>query len=333
MTKLLITGGTGFIGVPLVKKLHEKGHNLKILVRETSNVEPFQGLNNIEYVYGDIQDLDVLQKSIDGVDSIYHLAAYTRQWARDKNTWEKTNVVGTDNIARVALEKKKKFIYMSSFVAIGPNPDDFEEPADESYEDPDHFHLDYEKTKYKAKHLVKDYINKGLNATCFYPGVVYGPGDFNIFGEMLYDIVRGKFLGLPGDGQSYACWTYLDDVIDCLASVVDRDDINGEDFFLGGENQKFLDYLNLIAEIAEVKKPRRFPMWAAKLYALLCELKSKITKKMPYITRKTLATLNYHRAYSSKKAIEKLGYKITPLREGLTKTIKWYQGYIQSQKK
>ena len=325
MTNVLITGGTGFIGVHLVKRLHELGHNLKLLIRENSNIEPFNDLKNIKYIIGDVRDIDSLYQAVDSVDIIYHLAAYTGMWAPDKSIYEDINVGGVENIAKIALEKNKKLYYMSSFVAIGPTP---EEPVDETFEN-ELFYMDYERTKFYGKKKIKEYIEKGLNATIFYPGVVYGPGDFNYFGQTLFDIVRGKFLGCPGKGDSVACFSYVGDLISILTSIINRDDLIGEDFILGGENVELGEYLDLIAEIAEVKKPRHFPMWAASFYAWLCEVKSKITKKIPYITRATLKSIKYNRSYSSKKAIEKLNYKITPLREGLRDTIVWYKEYIE----
>jgi len=147
---------------------------------------------------------------------------------------------------------------------------------------------------------------------------------------MLYDITRGKFLGCPGKGESLACFTFIGDLVDGIIKTIGNDGTIGEEFILGGENVKFGDYLDLIAEIAGRKKPRRFPMSAAMLYGLYYEIKAKLTKKKPYITRPTLKAIKYHRAYSSDKAIEELGYEITPLRQGLEQTISWYKNYIKN---
>jgi hypothetical protein len=65
----------------------------------------------------------------------------------------------------------------------------------------------------------------------------------------------------------------------------------------------------------------------------MCELKTKLTKKMPYINRPTVKMINHNWSYSSDKAIEKLSYKITPLREGLEQTILWYKDFIEKGKK
>ncbi|MFX1568411.1 MAG: NAD-dependent epimerase/dehydratase family protein [Promethearchaeota archaeon] len=331
MVNILITGGTGFIGIPLVKKLQSLGHNLKLLIRESSNIEPIQNLNNIEYIIGDVRDYESLQKATEKVDLIYHLAAYTRMWAKDKNIIEDTNIKGAENIAKISLEKNLRLLYVSSFIALGATS---KEPVDETYECENGLYLDYAKTKFQAKKLIYEYVDKGLNTTIFYPGIVYGPGDFNIFGQTIFDITRRKFLGCPGKGETIGSFVYVNDVINGAVSVVDRNDLKGESFILGGVNIKFGDWLNLIAEIAgNKKKPRHFPMSLAKLYALLCEMKTKLTKKMPYTNRPTVKMINHNWAFSSEKAIKTLGYKITPLREGLEHTIEWYKDYIAKSKK
>ncbi|MFX0030524.1 MAG: NAD-dependent epimerase/dehydratase family protein [Candidatus Hermodarchaeota archaeon] len=329
MVSILITGGTGFIGIPLVKRLHELGHKLKLLVRENSNITHFNDLADIEYVIGDVRDIESLNNAINDIDIIYHLAAYTGIWAKKKSLYYDINVKGTENILSIVLGKDIKMFYISSFTALGPTPS---EPVDEKFEN-EKFCMEYEKSKCEAKKLVKEYIPKGLNVAIFYPGIVYGPGDFNIFGRMLYDIMRGKILPLglcPGKGESIACFSYLNDLVDCLVDVIDKDDIYGEDFILGGENVKFVDYLNLIATIARDKKVKKIPMWIAKFYALLLEIKSGLTRKTPFLTRAAINAIKYHRSYSSDKAINKLNYKITPLREGLEETIKWYKDYSES---
>ena len=326
MTKLLITGGTGFIGIPLVKKLHELGHELKLLVRESSDISPFENLMNIEYAYGDVQDIESIRLAIRDINAIFHLAAYTGIAAKDKTIYHKVNVNGTENIATIAIENDLPTFYVSSFTAIGPTT---EAPVDETYEK-EQFCMEYEKSKCQAKKLIKELIPKGLKVIIFYPGIVFGPGDFNIFGRMLYDIVRGKILPLgmcPGKGDSIANFSYVHDLSRAMTSVLGREDLYGEDFILGGENVKFGEYLDLIADIARGKKAKRIPYWIAYVYAWLLEITAKISRKIPALTRSTLKAIKYHRSYSSEKAIKMIDYKITPLREALEKTIEWYKNY------
>jgi nucleoside-diphosphate-sugar epimerase len=331
MVNILITGGTGFIGIPLVKKFHEKGHKLKLLVRESSDISPFKNLENIDYVIGDVRDIESLYEAVKNVEAIYHLAGYVKIWAKDDSIYEAVNVKGAENIAKVAFEQNIPLYYMSSFGALGPNPEEQNSPTDETFQHISFFQNEYERTKFLGREKVNEYVEKGLKAIMFYPGFVYGPGDFNIYGEMLFDIISKQFLGIPGKGDSIFCMAYLDDVVNGMISVLNREDLYGQGFVLGGENVSFKEYLSLVAELADVKKPRKFPMWLGVLYSKLCKFKTHFSKKrVPYITPDMIIGMKCDWAYSSKSAIEKLDYKITPLKEGLSKTIAWYKDFIES---
>jgi len=242
MATILVTGGTGFIGVPLVKKLGAQGHNLILLIRETSDTSPFDDIENILYRTGDVRDIDSLYDAVQGIDAIYHLAGYVKIWAKDNAIYEKININGSENIAKVAYERDIPLYYMSSFGALGPNPKGNHSPTDETFEHVDFFQNEYERTKYLGREKINEYIEKGLKAIIFYPGFVYGPGDFNLYGEMFFDVVAEQFLGIPGQGDSVFCMSYLDDVIDGMVKAFDRKDLFGKGFVLGGENISFKDY-------------------------------------------------------------------------------------------
>jgi nucleoside-diphosphate-sugar epimerase len=334
MVNILITGGTGFIGVHLVRKLQSLGHNLKLLVRESNNTEPFQELNNIEYIIGDVRDVDSLSQAVKDVEIIYHLAAYTQIWAKDKTIYEEVNVKGSENIAQLALEKNILLIFISSFFAIGPYKNSKQVPNFEIYNRDIDFFMDYEKSKYESNKIIQEYKEKGLKAITFYPGFVYGPGDLNFYGKLTKDLILGRLMGVPNCSVSKFSMAYIYDLIEPMTKVIDRDDLIGQEYFLGGESIRTIDYLNLIAEIAGVKKPRQFPLRIALIYGWLCEIRAKMSKnRIPYITRALMKMSTYDWAYSSQNAIEALGYKITPFKEGLENTVKWYQDYIEKEKK
>ncbi|MFX1389453.1 MAG: NAD-dependent epimerase/dehydratase family protein [Promethearchaeota archaeon] len=330
MVNILITGGTGFIGVPLVKKLHSLGHNLRLLVRENSNTEVFNSLNNIEYVIGDVRDFDSLKQAANNIDIIYHLAANTQIWAKNKAIYEDINIKGTENVAKLALEKNALLMYISSFFAIGPYNCGENQPDFETYKRDKDFFIDYERSKCEGTKLIQEYKDKGLKSIIFYPGFVYGPGDLNFYGKLTIDIILGKLLGIPKTSVSKFSMAYIYDIIEPMANIIGKDDLIGEEYFLGGESVSTIDYLDLIAEIAEVKKPRQFPLWLAMLYGWACELRAKLSRnRIPYITRALMRMSTYDWAYSSEKIIKDLGYEITPFREGLEKTVDWYKDYIE----
>jgi len=334
MKEILVTGGTGFLGRPLVKKLSEAGHHLKLLVRETSDTSCFEGLDNVEYVIGDVTDMDSLFKAVENIDVLCHLAAYTRNWSRDKKIWEKVNVIGTENIAKIALEKKIRLVYASSFMGLGVSPKNCAEPVDETHDNDEVFTLDYGKSKYKAKKIVEQYIEKGLNACMVYPTILYGPGDFNVFGQILHDIVAGSIMAIcPGKGDSVANFVYVNDVAEGIVTIIEKEDLNNEHFILGGENIVFNDWLNLIAEIAGTRKPRHIPMSVGLSYGRMCSMAAKITKRKPLYTRGIIKNIKYNREYSSEKAVKQINYKITPLKEAMQTTVEWYMDYVEANKK
>ncbi|MFX1456974.1 MAG: NAD-dependent epimerase/dehydratase family protein [Promethearchaeota archaeon] len=333
MAIILVTGGTGFIGTYLVKRLHDLGHTIKLLIRKSSDISPFQELKNIEYIYGDVSIFSSFNQNTGNIDVIYHLAAYTKIWAKDKSIYEEINVRGSENVAKLALEKDAKLIYVSSFFAIGPYKIGEVVPDFENHERSIDFFMDYERTKYLSCKKIQEYKEVGLKTIIFYPGFVYGPGDFNFYGKVTLDIIQEKLLGVPKTSDSEFSMSYIYDIIEPMVEVINRDDLLGEEFFLGGDTLSTKNYFNMIAEFANVKKPRQFPMWIALFYGWLCELKAKITKKMPYMTRALIRMATYNWAYSSEKAIKVLGYKVTPFEEGLIKTVNWYQDYLKSIKK
>ena len=315
MKEILVTGGTGFLGIPTVKKLSEAGHHLKLLVRETSDTSCFDGLDNIEYVIGDVTDIDSIYKAIENIDLLVHLAAYTRNWSREKNIWEKVNVIGTENIAKVALEKKIRLVYASSFMGLGVTPKGCPEPVDETYDNDEVFTLNYGRSKYKAKKVMEQYIEKGLNVSMVYPTILYGPGDFNVFGQILHDIVAGSIMAIcPGKGDSVANFVYVNDVAAGMVTIIENGDLNNEHFILGGENIVFDDWLSLIAEIADTRKPRHIPMSVGLSYGSMCSMAAKITRRKPLYTRGIIKNIKYNREYSSEKALKMIDYKITTLK-------------------
>jgi farnesol dehydrogenase len=330
MANILITGGTGFIGVPLVKKLQSLGHNLRLVIRDNSNTDAFKSLDNIEYVIGDVRDIESLVQAVNDIEFIYHLAANTQIWAKDKTLYEDINIQGTENIAKLALEKKLLLFYISSFFAIGPYNCGENQPNFETYERKKDFFIEYERSKCEATKIIQQYKDKGLKAIIFYPGFVYGPRDLNFYGKLTIDIILGKLLGIPKTSVSKFSMTYIYDIIEPMANIIGKENLIGEEYFLGGESVSTIDYLNLIAEIADVKKPRKFPLWLAMLYGWACELRAKLSRnRIPYITRALMRMSTYDWAYSSEKSIKDIGYKITPFREGLEETVNWYKDYIE----
>ncbi|SVD81183.1 uncharacterized protein METZ01_LOCUS434037, partial [marine metagenome] len=152
--KTLITGASGFVGSAVLRVLLKKGFQIRSLLRSSSNSENLSGLN-VEIVHGDLRDPASLDNALKGCDSLFHVAADYRLWAKNTNEIYQSNVDGTINIMRAAQRQKiSKIVYTSSVATLGINRD--ETPADENT--PVTFSDmigDYKKSKFLAEEKVK----------------------------------------------------------------------------------------------------------------------------------------------------------------------------------
>ena len=118
---ILITGSTGYIGSKLTAKLSEQEHKIHLLCRSNPRISEFQK-PNIRIFSGDISDTSSIEAAMEGVDQVYHLAAYARLWAKDPATFFNINVKGTENVLAAAKKAGvKKIVYTSTAGVIGPS--------------------------------------------------------------------------------------------------------------------------------------------------------------------------------------------------------------------
>ena len=110
----LVTGGTGFLGKRVVSALVERGHKVKMLVRENSNLKGLENLD-IDFITGDVRDRDSIRNAAQGCSHLYHLAALVRAWIPKKKLFHDINVVGTKNVFEIAKEVGiQKMVYTST---------------------------------------------------------------------------------------------------------------------------------------------------------------------------------------------------------------------------
>ncbi|MSO20492.1 MAG: NAD-dependent epimerase/dehydratase family protein, partial [Acidobacteria bacterium] len=114
MPKILVTGGTGFVGSHVARRLCEEGFAVRALTRPTSSPDALAGLA-LETVQGDLRDVDSLRRAVSGCSSVFHVAADYRLWARDPRDLYRNNVDGTENLLQVAGEANvERFVYTST---------------------------------------------------------------------------------------------------------------------------------------------------------------------------------------------------------------------------
>lgn len=324
MERYFITGSTGLIGRALTELLSSHGKSLHLLVRSPSKLS-FTNLEGVEVFQGDITDFDSVEKAIKGCSHVFHLAACATQFDKDPGVFDRVNVEGTRNVLLAAANNHIQKVVYTSTAGLFPVTSKTED-ANEDSGKPVNFSTDYIRTKYLAEKVIQEFSEEGLPITTVYPTRVYGPGSLresNSVTKILKLYSRGKWHLIPGDGQTYGNYVFLDDITQGLLHAM-KSGKTGEGYILGGENVTFDELFRNIKEASGKKHilvHLPYPvLWTG---AALLLIFSRLLGKPPLITPEWIRRYLEHRRLSSDKAIRELGYTITPLKEGLTKTMEW----------
>lgn len=322
--KILITGATGYLGHRLALALAEHNNEIHILVRnpDSGNIPQHK---NIKSFVGDITDKQSITPAIAECGQVYHTAALVKAFDKDASLFYKVNVEGTRNLLESALESGvERFVFTSSCSVIGPTLQSAMCENDQRISPLDN---DYDATKYLAEKLVKEYGRKGLQTVIVSPSKVFGPSGFDAksisVNKVINRFIKGEPTFIPKPSQFIANYCFIDDVVEGHILAMSKGNV-GENYILGGENVSFLEFFNTIDTLSEKEKKRKpieIPRFIMKTVAFMQWLQFKATNKEPLITENGIKQIYCNKIFSSEKAVSELGYEITPLREGLQKTI------------
>ena len=330
--KTLVTGGNGFIGSAIVRKLTARGEEVRVTVRQESNTKNIDDLK-VERVYTDIRDGAAIQNALKGCQRLYHTAALYKTWLRDESELHQVNVEGTRTVLGEALKAGvEKVVLTSSIAALGVTPDG--KPADEKVAfNLWHAKLPYEISKYEGEKIAWDFLKRGLPLVVVRPSVVLGERDLypTPSGKMVLDILNKKYLAYLDGGTNVVD---VQDVATGHILAMEKGRI-GESYNLGnnGNNLSLKELFSLIAEIGGVSPPRlkiAYPVVMAFSYASLFTA-HYITHRPPLFTPSFIYILHLFKKIDSSKALKELGLPQTPLRETIRRTVTWYKenGYLK----
>jgi dihydroflavonol-4-reductase len=322
--KILVTGGTGFIGSHLVEALDGE---IVCLVRKTSDTDHLERLG-VELVYGDLRDSESLKRAVQDVDLVYHLAAYYTF----HGAWEKyctVNARGTEALAN-ACENIEQFIYCSTAEVIGPvefPPASETHPLRPTYE--------YGRSKIMAEKILEEKIEMGFPATILRPVGVYGPRcvddvSYYFMVHMARNSLFTKFIA--GSGKNLIDFVFVRDVVQGFLKARTKKAI-GETYFISQKALTYNEVYEILSRLLGRDPPTlHLPPFLAKIGIAPLELLYKITGKEDFMAHvSTVDVTQTDRAYSWEKARKDLGYipKYT-FEEGARITLEWYreQGLI-----
>lgn len=326
--KILVTGGTGFTGSHLTRRLLQKGHHVVVL-----DIQPglfFDELQQLgaEIHIGSVTDRDLVARVIQGCAVVHHAAAMFRKVNLPKQTYWDVNVEGTRALLGIALESgAQKFVYCST---CGVHGNVGREPVDEAGRiTPADY---YQYTKYQGEQVALEFAEKGLRIIILRPTAIYGPGDPDRFLKLFRMVQHGRFF-MFGDGQVFYHPVYIDNLIDAFELAAASERGNGEAYLIGDEHYYTLDALVLaIAKTLNVNLSlRHLPFWPLWLAAVACEVLYKPLRIDPPLFRRRVDWFRQNRAFRIEKAKKELGYiPRVDLHEGLAQTARWYKthGYL-----
>lgn len=323
--KILLTGGTGFLGGRTAARLRAGGHEVRALVRSTSNRDRFA--SDTEFAVGDVTDRASLVAATQGVEAIVHAAALVKILAPAAE-FDRTNVAGFENVLAAAGEAGvSRLVYVSSFIALGPTERGPGGVLDEtSPATPRAWINDYERTKTLSDQRARRAIEEGAPVVVVYPGVIYGHGELtegNIVVRHVLDLIGKKLPALLGKPER--CWNYVfvEDVVQGIVAALERAPVGGR-YVLGGENVTQAEFYRLVGELTGVKMPTlRMPDGLAKATGALQKAWARMRGTVPQLTPDLVEIYRHDWAYSSARAERELGYQPRTLRAGLTETLAW----------
>lgn len=315
--KYLVTGATGFVGEHVGLQLVEAGHEVVALVRDPRSAKHLEAVG-MTLARGDITDRDSLRAPMEGVDGVFHLAAWYEVGTRDAAEAERVNVSGTRNVLEVMRELGiPKGVYTSS---LAVNSDTKGQIVDETYRrDGPHLSV-YDRTKWRAHvEVAEPMMREGLPLVIVMPGVVYGPGDTSALGALLKQYLRGKLRAIPK--RTAFCWAHVGDVARGHVLAMEKGK-PGQTYMLAGPAHTLEEAFELAERITGVKAPRlRVPPAALKTASVLVRPLERLVKLPPAYTAEGLrVTAGTTYLGSNEKAKRELGYEVRSLEEGLEDT-------------
>lgn len=327
--RVFVTGGTGFVGAHVIRKLIERGDHVVALVRPKSDTMLLNGLP-VEYAIGDITDLTTLLWPMRNVQEAYHLAADYRLWAPNPDEIYLNNVAGALNVMEAALRcGVEKVVYTSTVGCLGIPEDG--SPGDENTPvGRNQLIGHYKKSKFDAEQIAAQYAQKGLHVVIVNPSAPVGPGDIKPTptGKIILDFLKGGMRGYIDTGLNLIA---IEDVAEGHLLAAAKGKI-GERYILGNQNLTLQEILQTIARITQRTPPTlQVPYWVALSAATLENAISSITGKQPSIPIEGVKMAKKKMFFSASKAINELGLPQSSVEEALARSVNWFleNGYTK----
>jgi len=318
--KILITGGTGFIGSELLKRLSSTSHELVGLARSARSADTLRSLG-VQVVRGDVTNKASLISGMRGCDWVVNLANFYEFWNKDTHTFDNVNVEGTRNVLEAAREAGViKMIHVSTIAAYG----NARWPITESTPFGDRTPGHYARTKRAGEVIAREYYTKfSFPVVIVSPGGVLGPNDPKPSGRYLSNLVYGKMPAqvLP---DSPFPFVHVRNVADVIIRALGKENNQGEKYLVVAENPTFREINKMVSAIAGICLPRLTlpaPLVLAGAYG--ATFLADLTGKPPMLDMSVeqIRMMKRGMKVDGSKAARELGISYTPIRDALEEMI------------
>lgn len=321
---VLITGGTGFTGSYLVRALCATGAVVRVVARASSNRDQFSDLP-IEWHVGEVYDAEVIEKAMQGVNYVFHVAAAYREARISDEIYWKVHVQSTQLIAAQADKQDsfKRFVHIST---VGVHGHIEQPPADEHYRFAPGD--EYQNTKVEAEIWIKEFAaSNGLPVTVVRPAAIYGPGDKRLL--KVFKLAKLPICPVLGFGcKGLYHLIHVEDLVSFMIRVASLDIAKGEVYICG--NEEAISIRDMIQVIGKHRGRApfflRLPVTPFFLLGDLCELLCKPLNIEPPIYRRRVAFFTKDRSFNTQKMRDHTNftYKYSN-QQGLERLADWYQ--------
>ena len=324
--RAFVTGGTGFVGGAVVRRLLAAGHQVRALVRKGTNTRQLDGLD-LERIPGDLSDTTALLAGMADCEWVFHVAALYAYWGYSWEQFYQTNVEGTRRVLEAARQSgAQRIVYTSSIATLGfpldGTPGDEQTPV--TLKD---MVGNYKRSKFLAEEAAREYAQQGVPVVIVNPAAPVGVGDHKPTqtGKMILDFLNGKMPAYVDTGLTIVD---VEDVAEGHLLAAERGKIS-ERYILGGENLTLKQVLDLLAEVSG-RPPVRFriPRAVALAWAYFDVGLARLSPHhIPMATPEAVRVSRKREFFSSAKAIHELGYQPAPARVALEKAVAWYRAH------
>ena len=324
---VLVTGGTGFLGSYILKKLVE--NNVEVIAIRRSAKQPFyipsSILQKVNWIEGDILDISLVKEAMKAADQVIHAAAIVSFSSQDRSEMYKINIEGTENVINAALESDiKRFVHVSSVAALGRTTTSELVNENKKWEKNKN-NTHYAITKQNAEMHVWRGFAEGLNGVIVNPSTIIGFGNWN---QSSCAIFKNAYKEFPWYTNGLNGFVGVEDVAELIVQLA-FSSVSDQRFIINGENWKFQRLFNTIADHFHKKHPDRE---AGKLIGNLAwrleAIRASLTGKRPLLTKETYRIAHSQTSFDN-SALLKLfpDFQYTPLETVIQKAC---EGYIKA---